>query len=195
MKIAFFDFDGTITKADSTARFIRYLVGDSKFFIGIFFLLPFMFLYILNLISNNSIKQILITYFFKGKNINEFKKNAEYFSLNMLEPLIRKKALKEIEWHKENGHDVVIVSASIDLWLRPWCIKNDVALISSMLEVNDNLITGKTRNRNCYGLEKVTRIKELYNLSEYSYIYSYGNSRGDYEMLKIANESHYKPFT
>ena len=195
MKIAFFDFDGTITEADSTARFIRYLVGDSKFFIGIFFLLPFMFLYILNLISNNSIKQILITYFFKGKNINEFKKHAEYFSLNMLEPLIRKKALKEIEWHKENGHDVVIVSASIDLWLRPWCIKNDIALISSMLEVNDNVITGKTRKKNCYGLEKVIRIKELYNLSEYSYIYSYGNSRGDYEMLRIANESHYKPFT
>ena len=195
MKIAFFDFDGTITKADSTARFIRYLVGDSKFFIGIFFLFPFMLLYILNIISNNSIKQILITYFFKGKNINEFKKHAEYFSLNMLEPLIRKKAIKQISWHKENGHDVVIVSASIDLWLRPWCIKNDVALISSMLEVNDNVITGKTRNKNCYGLEKVTRIKELYNLSEYSYIYSYGNSRGDYEMLKIANESHYKPFS
>lgn len=195
MKIAFFDFDGTITKADSTARFIRYLVGDSKFFIGILFLLPFMLLYILNIISNNSIKQILITYFFKGKSINEFKKHAEYFSLNMLEPLIRKKALEQIAWHKENGHDVVIVSASIDLWLRPWCIKNDIVLISSMLEVNDNVITGKTRNKNCYGLEKVTRIKELYNLSEYSYIYSYGNSRGDYEMLKIANESHYKPFT
>ena len=195
MKIAFFDFDGTITKADSTARFIRYLVGDSKFFIGIFFLLPFMFLYILNIISNNSIKQILITYFFKGKSIDEFKKHAEYFSLNMLEPLIRKKALKEIQWHKENGHDVVIVSASIDLWLKPWCIKNDVALISSILEVNDNVITGKTRKKNCYGLEKVIRIKELYNLSEYSYIYSYGNSRGDYEMLRIANESHYKPFT
>ena len=195
MKIAFFDFDGTITKADSTARFIRYLVGDSKFFIGILFLLPFMLLYILNIISNNSIKQILITYFFKGKSINEFKKHAEYFSLNMLEPLIRKKALEQIAWHKENGHDVVIVSASIDLWLRPWCIKNDIVLISSMLEVNDQIITGKTRNKNCYGLEKVTRIKELYNLSEYSYIYSYGNSRGDYEMLKIANESHYKPFT
>lgn len=195
MKIAFFDFDGTITKADSTARFIRYLVGDVKFFIGIFFLLPFMLLYILNIISNNSIKQIIITYFFKGKSINEFKKHAEYFSLNMLEPLIRKKALKQISWHKENGHDVVIVSASIDLWLRPWCIKNDIALISSMLEVNDNVITGKTRKKNCYGLEKVIRIKELYNLSEYSYIYSYGNSRGDYEMLKIANESHYKPFT
>ena len=102
MKIAFFDFDGTITKVDSTARFIRYLVGDSKFFIGILFLLPFILLYILNIISNNSIKQIIITYFFKGKSINEFKKHAEYFSLNMLEPLIRKKALKEIAWHKEN---------------------------------------------------------------------------------------------
>ena len=30
---------------------------------------------------------------------------------------------------------------------------------------------------------------------DYKYIYAYGNSRGDYEMLDIANESHYKPFT
>ena len=89
MKIAFFDFDGTITKADSTARFIRYLVGDSKFFIGIFFLLPFMLLYILNIISNNSIKQMIITYVFKVKSFNEFKKHAEYVSFNMHVHLVR----------------------------------------------------------------------------------------------------------
>ena len=35
MKIAFFDFDGTITKKDSTIGFIRFFVGDLKFIFGI----------------------------------------------------------------------------------------------------------------------------------------------------------------
>tara|TARA_B100001778_G_scaffold115826_1_gene95027 strand:- start:264 stop:851 length:588 start_codon:yes stop_codon:yes gene_type:complete len=195
MKIAFFDFDGTITKDDSTVKFIRYYVGDLKFFLGIFFLWPVMILYKINIISNNLIKQIIITYYFKGKNIDDFQEKAEYFSLNYLELLIRKKALDKISWHINNGDTVVIVSASIDLWLKPWCDKNNIILISTILEVNDKIITGKLNRKNCYGPEKVKRIQELYTLSDYSYIYAYGNSRGDYEMLNIAHESYYKPFT
>lgn len=195
MKIAFFDFDGTITKEDSTIKFIRYLVGDFKFLIGLLILSPFMILYKIKIISNNLIKQIIISYYFKGKNINDFKKKAQHFSLNKIDPLIRKKAFEKISWHKANGHVVVVVSASIDLWLRPWCEKNNIELISTMLEIDDKIITGKTFQRNCYGPEKVKRIREKYNLSNYKYIYAYGNSRGDYEMLSIANESHYKPFT
>ena len=76
MKIAFFDFDGTITKKDSTIKFIRYLVGDIKFFIGTIFLLPFIILYMLKIISNNHIKQIIITYYFKGKDIEDFKRKS-----------------------------------------------------------------------------------------------------------------------
>ncbi len=195
MKIAFFDFDGTITKKDSTIKFIRYLVGDIKFFLGVFLLLPFIVLYKVKIISNNAIKQIIITYFFKGKDIIEFQKKSEYFSLNEIDPIIRKKALDKIFWHKENGHTIVIVSASIDLWLKPWCEKNNIMLISTMLEIKDKTITGKTFKKNCHGPEKVKRIRELYDLSEYKYIYAYGNSRGDHEMLNIADESYYKPFT
>jgi len=195
MKIAFFDFDGTITKKDSTIKFIRYLVGDIKFFLGVFLLLPFIVLYKVKIISNNAIKQIIITYFFKGKDIIEFQKKSEYFSLNEIDPIIRKKALDKIFWHKENGHTIVIVSASIDLWLKPWCEKNNIMLISTMLEIKDKTITGKTFKKNCHGPEKVKRIQELYDLSEYKYIYAYGNSRGDHEMLNIADESYYKPFT
>ena len=44
------------------------------------------------------------------------------------------------------------------------------------------------------GAEKVNRIKEKYTLDEYEYIYAYGDSRGDKEMLTIAHEQHYKPF-
>ncbi len=195
MKIAFFDFDGTITKEDSTIKFIRYLVGDAKFLIGLLVLFPLMILYKVKIINNNIIKQIIITYYFKGKDFEDTKNKAEYFSLNKLNSLIRKKALEKISWHKEKGHIVVIVSASLDLWLRPWCQENDINLISTMLETDNQIITGKTYKENCYGAEKVKRIQEQYNLADYSYIYAYGNSRGDYEMLGIADEGHYKPFT
>ena len=60
MKIAFFDFDGTITYKDSTINFIRFIKGNTKFFIGIFLLSPFLLLYKLNIISNNAIKIIII---------------------------------------------------------------------------------------------------------------------------------------
>ena len=195
MNIAFFDFDGTITKKDSTAKFIRYFVGDIAFIKGVIILLPFIIAYKIKILSNNEIKKKLVTYFFKDIDIKDFTEKAREFSLNMIDPIIRKKALDRILWHKKNGDELVIVSASINLWLLPWCEKNKIRLIATELEVINNRITGNLISNNCYGPEKVKRILESYNLSNYTCIYSYGNSRGDYEMLEIATQKFYKPFT
>ena len=194
MKIAFFDFDGTITKDDSTAKFIRYFVGDIAFIKGIIILLPMIIAYKLKIVTNNEIKKRLITYFFKGIDIIYFTEKAKEFSLNMLDPLIRKKALDRINWHKSNGDKLVIVSASINLWLLPWCKKNKISLLATELEILNNKITGNLISKNCYGPEKVIRILKSYDLLKYDYVYAYGNSRGDYEMLELANEKFYKPF-
>ena len=164
MKIAFFDFDGTITKDDSTAKFIRYFVGDIAFNKGIILLLPMLIAYKLKIVTNNEIKRRLITYFFKGIDIIYFKKKAKEFSLSMLDPLIREKALDRINWHKSNGDELVIVSASINLWLLPWCEKNKISLLATELEILNNKITGNLISKNCYGPEKVTRILESYDL-------------------------------
>ena len=42
--------------------------------------------------------------------------------------------------------------------------------------------------------EKVIRIQEEYNLSDYQEIYVYGDSPGDKPMLGLATKSFYKPF-
>ena len=193
MKIAFFDFDGTITYKDSTINFIRFIKGNTKFFIGIFVLSPFLLLYKLNIISNNATKNIIIKYYFKDMSIEYFRKMAEKFSLKYIDDIVRDKAIKRIKWHKEQGHTVVIVSASIDLWLMPWCYRNNINLISTKLETKNSKISGIC-DKNCFGSEKVNRINREYNLSNYDYIYAYGNSKGDYEMLEIADEKYYKPF-
>ena len=142
MKIAFFDFDGTITKEDSTIKFIRFFSGDLKYIIGIIVLSPLLILYKLNILGNNYIKKIIITYFFKGISEVYFKNQVKLFSSSIINRLIRKKALDRLDWHKNQGHKIVVVSASINLWLQDWCDFNNFALIASELEIINGRITG-----------------------------------------------------
>ena len=193
-KIAFFDFDGTITTDDSLLKFIRFVVGDRRFLLGLVVLSPMLVLYKLKLIPNYKAKQYMLSWFFKGMSEDAFFKVANEYSLVHIDKIVRQKAIEKINWHKNQGHKVVVVSASIECWLRPWCEKNNLELIATKLEIKDDIVTGKLLSKNCYGVEKVNRIKELYNLEKYDYIYAYGDSDGDKQMLSLAHEKFYKPF-
>ncbi|AHJ13780.1 HAD-IB family hydrolase [Sulfurospirillum multivorans] len=194
MKIAFFDFDGTITTDDSLLKFIRFVVGNFKFIQGLTVLSPVLFLYKLKVIPNYKAKQMMLSYFFKGMSEKSFIEVAKKYSLEHIDSIVREDAMKQIQWHHTNGHKVVVVSASLECWLHPWCEKNGLELIGTRLEVLDGIITGRLLTKNCYGIEKVNRIKSQYNLEEYEYIYAYGDSRGDREMLELAQKKAYKPF-
>lgn len=192
--LALFDFDGTITKKDSLIDFIKYAVGTSSFYIGLIKLSPMLFTYTFKLIPNHLAKEKLISHYFKDWEISHFKKIADTYSQTQIQKIIRPKAIEKINWHHEQNHDVVIVSASIECWLKVFCTNNNITLISTKLEVKNNKLTGKFLTKNCHGLEKVNRVKEIYNLKSYNYIYAYGDSNGDTELLTLANESFYKPF-
>jgi HAD superfamily hydrolase (TIGR01490 family) len=192
--IAFFDFDGTITRDDSLLKFIRFAVGEKRFIVGLIVLFPMLILYKFKFIPNYRAKEYVLTWYFKGIKKEDFFKIANEYSLNHIDKIVKKNAKERILWHKKQNHKVVVVSASIDCWLRPWCEKNDLELISTKLELKNNIITGNLLTKNCYGEEKVNRIKQIYNLNDYNYIYAYGDSDGDKEMLSIANERYYRYF-
>ncbi len=111
-----------------------------------------------------------------------------------LELYFDQKPWKRLHGHKEQSHKVVIVSASIECWLKPWCDENNLDLIAIKLEIKDGITTGKFFAKNCYGIEKANRVNKVYSLSDYNHIYAYGDSRGDKELLELADESFYKPF-
>lgn len=194
MILALFDFDGTITTDDSLLKFIRFVVGDRRFLLGLVVLSPMLVLYKLKLIPNYKAKQYMLSWFFKGMSKDTFLKVANEYSLVHIDKIVRPKAIEKINWHKNQGHKVVVVSASIECWLRPWCEKNNLELIATKLEIKDDIVTGKLLSKNCYGVEKVNRIKELYDLENFDYIYAYGDSSGDKQMLEISHEKFYKPF-
>jgi len=192
--IAFFDFDGTITSKDSLACFLKSALGSGQFYAGVIFMAPVLLAYKLKLLSNHDAKEKFIGHFFKGWKADNFQKIADKYSEEGIDIIVRPDASEKLTWHKQQGHKVVIVSASIECWLQNWCEKNDFELIGTRLEIENGEVTGKFSSRNCYGQEKVNRINNRYSLTDYSEIYAYGDSRGDREMLDISNHPHFRYF-
>ncbi len=192
--IAFFDFDGTITRKDSMIEFIKYAVGSARYLLGIIRLFPMLASYKLKYISNHEAKEKFIRHYFSGFDREAFKRIADEYSISQLDRIVRASAYSKIQWHKEQGHQIVIVSASLECWLMKWCERHGLDLIATQLEHDDGILTGKFSSRNCYGQEKVNRIQKKYTLADFQEIYAYGDSRGDREMLSIANHSYYRFF-
>ncbi|MDH6355202.1 HAD superfamily phosphoserine phosphatase-like hydrolase [Dysgonomonas sp. PH5-45] len=86
----------------------------------------------------------------------------------------------------------MIISASVENWIRPWSEKNGIDLtLSTLIEVKNGLLTGLFLSKNCYGKEKVNRLlAEFPNRSDYHLIV-YGDSAGDKELIDFADEGYY----
>jgi phosphatidylglycerophosphatase C len=193
-KIAFFDFDGTITTKDSLAEIIKFQKGIPAFYTGLFFQLPWLIAFKIKIIPNDAAKQKMLTYFFGGMNESAFQSACDLFAEKKIPKLIRPGALVEINRLRDQDFDIVVVTASAGNWVKPWTNRLGIHLISTRLEVKEKEITGRIEGKNCHGREKVIRIQEEFNLSDYQEIYVYGDSPGDKPMLGLATKSFYKPF-
>lgn len=192
--IAFFDFDGTITKKDTLLEFIKFCKGSFNFYIGFIIHFPILFAYKIGIVTNQKAKEAILYYFFKNISITDFHKLCDQFEEEVLPMLIRKGAYTEIKKLQEKGFTIVIVSASPEDWIKKWADINKIGLIATKLVVKNNKLNGKISGLNCYGDEKVRRIKEIYDLKDFEKIYAYGDSAGDKPMLALAHHSFMKPF-
>lgn len=192
--LALFDFDGTITDRDSLPDFIIYAVGLPRFLLGMLVLSPMLVLYLLKLVRNDIAKEKMLGYFFKGWTIDRSNRVGEDYALTRIHQIIRPQAQARLQWHQEHGHEVVIVSASTEHWLQAWTQQQGYQLIATKMAVSNGVLTGRFEGNNCYGSEKVRRIKEALDLASYELIYAYGDSSGDKPMLALAHEAFYKPF-
>lgn len=189
-----FDFDGTLTYRDSLPGFIQFACGRGAYYMGILLLSPVLAGYKLGIIRNDIAKERLLRFFFKDWDAAHFNSIAERYSRDHLDRIIRPKARKYLENIKKEGHAMVVVSASIDQWLRPWCHQNGLETIATQMEVIDGKLSGKFESENCYGPEKARRIQQRYDLSQFERIHVFGDSRGDKEMLALGTHSFYRFF-
>lgn len=192
--LALFDFDGTITYTDSFLLFVRKTVGVGRFCAGMALLTPQIGMFLLNYYSNHCLKEDVLTLFFRNKSIDSFRKAADDFCRNSIPTILRQKAWNRLCWHQEQGDRVVIVSATPELILGPWCEEHGLDLLATRLQVITGRLTGKIDGDNCRGEIKVKQILNRYSLSDYEKIYAYGDTTGDRPMLSLATHSYYRPF-
>lgn len=194
MKLALFDFDGTITFRDTFLDFIRFAVDLKTFVLGLIQLSPRTAAFSLGVLSSTEIKETVLGFFFKGWPEQRFKQQGEEYALRVLPTIVKPNALARIKWHQEEGDRVIVVSASISNWISGWCRDHNLELISSEMEFLNGQVTGRLASPNCSGKEKVRRIREQVNLDNYETIYAYGDTKGDKEMLSIADKRYYRYF-
>lgn len=193
-RLVLFDFDGTITTQDSLKKFLLYYHSLPKVITGLIILSPILIGYLLKIVSNNIAKEILFQWYFKNELLEKFNATCHQFAKEEIQKILRTEALNLIQQHKANGDTIVVVTASPENWVSPWCLEINIQCIGTRLYVHSNRLTGKFEGENCYGPEKARRIKELYNLKEFSEIIAYGDSRGDKEMFELATTHYYKNF-
>jgi phosphatidylglycerophosphatase C len=192
--IAAFDFDGTITTRDTLPVFIWFAVNLGRILRGSLLAMPFVGLYKLKFIPNYQAKEKLFKAFFAGYKLEKFTEICNAFSAN-IEQLINPAAIKKIKWHQEMGHEVIIISASAENWIRPWAARYGInTLLATQLQIKGNVITGNFLSKNCHGPEKVTRLLAAYPDRDSYELYAYGDSNGDKELLALADHAFYRSF-
>jgi phosphatidylglycerophosphatase C len=213
--IAAFDFDGTITKRDVLIFFFIYTFGYWKTLYKLILLLPFFIEYLFRqliafrgmrckqvnrgtdryLSPRQKMKEKILTQFLSKIPRDKLLESARAFSQSeLLKKQIRPAALKRIAWHQQQGHHCVLVSAGIDLYLNPWGeLMGFQTVIASQLELSfTGEYTGKLKGANCWGAEKVRRLEEQLGPKKEYLLYAYGDSRGDRELLSLADYPYYK---
>ena len=196
-KLYAFDFDGTLTTRDTLLEFIRFACGTRRFLFGFLLFAPLLVLMKLGLYPNGKAKQKVFAHFFRGMAVDAFDTLCQDFA-HTHRHLLRPDVVRLLEQALAEGSEVLIVSASIDNWVRPFFETEDrsreITILGTQIEIVDGCLTGRFITPNCYGQEKVRRILALHPDRSAYYLTAYGDSRGDREMLVFADESHTVPF-
>lgn len=192
--VAAFDFDGTLTRRETLLAFLLHTLGPLRVAREALLLSPTLAGYALKLIPNDVAKQRVFVRCLGGMRIDELERQGEQFAATTLPGLMRPEAMRRLAWHKGQGHRCVVISASLELYVRPWAIQagfDDV--LATHLDTRANGTTsGMLSGNNCYGIEKVRRLEALLGARDGYTLYAYGDSRGDRELLQLADHGYYR---
>ena len=189
--LALFDFDGTLYPHDSFTGFIFYALRKRHIVKRGLQILPWIQAYYLRLYPAHRMRPKLYASMFKDSDAEEILQLAQGYAQKLLLKL-NPKLLEQLIQHQELGHEVVLVSASLDLYLKPVCSYLNIDLICSEVEIKAGKTTGFYQTPDCSNTQKKISILEKYNLDNYAEIYAYGNSKEDIEMLSLAQQSYFE---
>ncbi len=192
MDLALFDFDGTISHTDTFTPFLYFAVPRWRIAAGGVALGPLIAGYKLGFVPTPALRAWLVAAGFRGRRAADVRRLGERYAGDVIPGVLRNEAIAKINWHKQRGDTVVVVSASLDVYLSPWCRALGLDLICSELGEREGVLSGRYRHGDCTGAEKARRVVERYDLSRYSVVHAYGDTSEDRALLELAHRKYYR---
>ena len=189
-----FDFDGTLTVADSFTAFLRWRAGTAGWLTGLAALGPATARYLVDR-DRGRIKAAAVAQFLDGVEALQLSEEAERFADQVWDRFMRPDALAcWHDWGKKGAHRV-IVTASPALTVAPFARRLGAeALLGTELALDpDGRVTGAFVGENCRGEEKVQRLICAYGPDAVLEA-AYGDTSGDAEMLARATHPGFRRF-
>jgi phosphatidylglycerophosphatase C len=184
--VAAFDFDGTLARCDTLVPFLRHACGAAR-------VAAATVRAALRARDRDALKVRAIGHLFRGRSAAEVDELGRAYVPTLVE-LLRPEMVERVRWHRAEGHAVVIVSASLGVYLRPLAerLGLDAALAVELVTGADGVLTGAVvGDLNTRGPEKVARLRawaaQRYGADVPFELWAYGDSAGDEELLAVAD--------
>ena len=189
--VAAFDVDKTLTVRDCVVPFMRSVAGTGR-------LTKVMLSGLGSTIQSvrrrdrDALKIKFVEGVFSGKDASEIEALGVQFASKVADGWLRDDVATRLRWHQEQGHVVILVSASLGVYLHSLGDLLEVdAVLCTELEEKDGRLTGKLVGQNCRGKEKASRVQKWCQDSGIALedlVYAYGDSSGDTELLELFSE-------
>ncbi len=136
----------------------------------------------------DSAKEKLVKRILGSRSYSEVDALARSFAGTLIKKRSQHATIERLRWHQLNGHEIIVVSASPAIYIEPACklLGIDTVLATNLEIGKDGYLTGRFEGKNCRGPEKANRVKEYLN-GETVFLWAYGNSANDNELLYLAN--------
>ena len=178
--VAAFDFDGTLSTRDNFVPFLKLVAGRPAIGSALTAGALRCGARGRKAWTRDNIKAEVVQRLFTGRNAVAMDVLARGFADDVVRSYLRSATVEKADWHRTQGHELVIVSASLGMYLRPIAerLRFD-AVLSTELEVGpDGLLTGRLAGANVRGAEKARRLDEWIG-DNAAYVWAYGDSSGD----------------
>jgi HAD superfamily hydrolase (TIGR01490 family) len=192
-RIAAFDFDGTLTQRDTLVPFLVRACGAAAVARATAKVAPVAVRSRLGRLEDaihhrDATKVAMLRELFRGRDAAWFAEQGAAFSTTLARRL-RPVMVEQVAWHREQEHELVIVSAGLRTYLEPFAAEHGFDhLIAVELAVGpDGRLTGELSGPNVRGPEKAVRLEAWLDGHAPEMLWAYGNSSGDKELLEMAD--------
>jgi phosphatidylglycerophosphatase C len=191
-RVAAFDFDGTLTHRDTLLPFLVRAFGSRAMARAISRTAPVAARARLGRLEaelhhRDATKEALLRHLCTGRPAAWLHEEARSFA-STLAGRLRPEMVEQVAWHRGEGHELVIVSASLAAYLGPFADEQgfDHVIAVEMAE-DDGILTGAMHGPNVRGPEKEVRLRAWLGSNTPDTLWAYGNSSGDRELLAMAD--------